>query len=46
VDALSLALLFAAQFLPHVFSERIKVLPLSVRFLTHARVLSIAELQL
>jgi hypothetical protein len=30
VDALSLSLVFAAQFLPHVFSERIKVLPLSV----------------
>ncbi|KAH9979211.1 hypothetical protein BJV77DRAFT_1062687 [Russula vinacea] len=30
VDALSLCLLFAAEFLPHVFSERIKVLPLSV----------------
>jgi hypothetical protein len=29
LDALSLSLLFAAQFLPHVFSERIKVLPLS-----------------
>ncbi|KAI9509188.1 hypothetical protein F5148DRAFT_784784 [Russula earlei] len=28
LGALSLALLFAAQFLPHVFSERIKVLPL------------------
>lgn len=30
LDALSLSLVFAAQFLPHVFSERIKVLPLSV----------------
>jgi len=29
LDALSLSLVFAAQFLPHVFSERIKVLPLS-----------------
>lgn len=29
LDVLSLTMLFAAQLLPHVFSERIKVLPLS-----------------
>ncbi|KAH9080433.1 hypothetical protein EDB83DRAFT_2339407 [Lactarius deliciosus] len=30
LDVLSLTMLFTAQLLPHVFSERIKVLPLSV----------------
>ena len=33
---LFLSLLFAAQFLPYLFSERIKVLPLSVGFLISA----------
>ncbi|KAI0260204.1 hypothetical protein BC834DRAFT_973591 [Gloeopeniophorella convolvens] len=30
LDVLSLSMLFATQFLPHVFSERIKALPLTV----------------
>lgn len=36
VDVLSLTMLFAAQLLPHVFSERIQVLPLFVGVLMYA----------